>query len=186
MDDITRAHWNNLHSDDGQERYAAFMALLAITDQPVDWAYEVWDELLTNLRHPDNHRRAVAAQLLSNLARSDPQQRMLEDFDALLAVTRDERFVTARHSLQAIWKVGLAGPQQRQMVVEALAAWFRDCVTHKNTSLIRSDIVDDLRKLYECTNDDYVREIALSLIAAEDESKWRDKYARVWRVKTRA
>jgi HEAT repeat protein len=106
MDDTTRAHWNNLRSDDGDVRYAAFMALLAITDQPVDWAYEVWNELLANLRHKDNHQRAIAAQLLSNLAKSDPEQRMLKDFDALFAVTRDERFVTARHSMRRLLMIG--------------------------------------------------------------------------------
>jgi hypothetical protein len=149
MDDTTRTHWNNLRSDDGDVRYAAFMALLAITDQPVDWAYEVWNELLANLRHKDNHQRAIAAQLLSNLAKSDPEQRMLKDFDALFAVTRDERFVSARHSLQAIWKVALTSKQHQQMVVERLASRFRECVTERNATLIRYDISEDLCKLYD-------------------------------------
>jgi HEAT repeat protein len=183
MDDTTRTHWNNLRSDDGDVRYAAFMALLAITDQPVDWAYEVWKELLANLRHKDNHQRAIAAQLLSNLAKSDPEQRMLKDFDALFAVTRDERFVTARHSLQAIWKVALAGKQHQQMVVERLASRFRECVTEKNATLIRYDISDDLRKLYDVVQDETVRETALALIATEADSKYRKKYAGVWKVK---
>jgi HEAT repeat protein len=183
MDDTTRTHWNNLRSDDGDVRYAAFMALLAITDEPVDWAYEVWNELLANLRHKDNHQRAIAAQLLSNLAKSDPEQRMLKDFDALFAVTRDERFVSARHSLQAIWKVALAGKQHQQMVVERLASRFRECVTEKNATLIRYDISDDLRKLYDVVQDETVRETALALIATEEDSKYRKKYAGVWRFK---
>ena len=186
MDDMTHTHWNNLRADDGAVRYAAFMALLAMTDQPVDWAYEVWDELLVHLRHANHHQRAIAAQLLCNLARSDPAQRMLQDFDGLLAVTRDKQFVTARHSLQAIWKVGLAGPRQHRMVVEALAARYRDCVTEKNATLIRYDIIEDLRKLYEGTEDEQVRETALALIAMEADSKYRSKYARVWQVKGRA
>jgi hypothetical protein len=183
MDDTTRTHSNNLRSDDGDVRYAAFMALLAITDEPVDWAYEVWNELLANLRHKDNHQRAIAAQLLSNLAKSDPEQRMLKDFDALFAVTRDERFVSARHSLQAIWKVALAGKQHQQMVVERLASRFRECVTEKNATLIRYDISDDLRKLYDVVQDETVRETALALIATEEDSKYRKKYAGVWRFK---
>ena len=60
----------------------AFFYLLEVTDQPVDWAYEVWEELVANLRHKDNHVRAIAAQLLCNLAKSDPEQRMLRDFDS--------------------------------------------------------------------------------------------------------
>jgi hypothetical protein len=61
-----------------------------------------------------------AAQLLCNLAKSDPQNRMLADFDALLAVTKDKRFVTSRHSLQALWKVGAAGEEQKALLLDAL------------------------------------------------------------------
>jgi len=182
MDSTTRTHWNNLQSTDGDVRYAAFMALLTATDQPVGWAYKIWDELLANLRHANNHQRAIAAQLLCNLARSDPEQRMLQDFDALFAVTRDERFVTARHSLQAIWKVALAGQQHQQMVVDRLASRFRECATEKNGTLIRYDIIEDLRKLYDTVQDETVRETALALIATEEDSKYRKKYAGLWRV----
>jgi len=51
---------------------------------------------------------------------------MLKDFNALFAVTRDERFVTARHSLQAIWKVGAAGKKQQKIVVDRLAGLWKD------------------------------------------------------------
>jgi hypothetical protein len=54
---------------------------------------------------------------------------MLKDFDALLAVTKDERFVTARHCLQAIWKVGIAGEQQQKFVVEGLETRFKECIS---------------------------------------------------------
>jgi len=51
----------------------------------------------------DNHQRAIAAQVLSNLAKSDPKSRMLEDLDALFVVRKDERSVTAWHSPQSLW-----------------------------------------------------------------------------------
>ncbi len=183
MDSSTQTHWENLRSNDGDLRYAAFMALLNATDQRVDWAYEVWDELLENLHHANNHQRAIAVQLLCNLARSDPEQRMFKDFGALFAVTKDERFVTARHSLQAIWKVALAGQQHQQMVVERLAGRFRDCVTEKNCTLIRYDILQALRNLYDAVQDEQLREAALGLIATEEDSKYRKKYAGLWRIK---
>jgi hypothetical protein len=164
-------------------RYVAFMALLAMTDEPVDWAYEVWNELLANLRHKNNHQRAIAAQLLCNLAKSDPEQRILKDFDALFAVTLDERFVTARHALQAIWKVALIGKQHQQLVVEQLASRFRECVTEKNATLIRYDITENLRKIYDVVRDEQVQETALRLIGTEDDSKYRKKYATLWRLK---
>ena len=42
-----------------------------LTSQPVDWADDVWEEVVANLTHKDNHNRAIAAQVLCNLARSD-------------------------------------------------------------------------------------------------------------------
>jgi hypothetical protein len=182
MDSTTQAAWANLRAQDGNLRFEALNAMLAATDQRVDWAYEVWDELVETLRHPDNHQRAIAAQLLCNLAKSDPDQRILRDFDALFAVTKDAKFVTARHSLQAIWKVAAAGAQQQQLAVDRLAGRFRDCAVEKNCTLIRYDIIQSLRNLYEQVRDAQVRETALTLIATEDDSKYRKKYASLWRA----
>lgn len=95
MDTTTREKWEQLRSPDGSARSEALSAPLAATEQPVDWAYEVWDPLIAALAHPDNHQRAIAPQLLCTLAKSDPEGRAVRDFDRLLAATRDERFVTA-------------------------------------------------------------------------------------------
>jgi hypothetical protein len=181
MDSNTHAHLRNLHSADKQARYHSFLALVAATDEPVDWAYDVWDGLLAMLSQGDNHQRAIAAQLLANLAKSDPDKRMLDSFDALLAVTRDERFVTARHALQSIWKVGMAGPEQRRLVLAGLAQRFHECAAEKNCTLIRYDILQDLRKLCDAAPDEEIRRTAAELIAIETDAKYRAKYATLWR-----
>src|SRR4051812_33099266 len=109
MNEIARTALDNLRSESKELQNKAFLYLLEETARPVDWAYDVWDEMVETLGHKENRRRAIAAQILCNLAKSDPRQRMLKDFDALLAVTKDERFVTARHCMQSLWKVGVAG-----------------------------------------------------------------------------
>lgn len=106
---------------------------------------------------------------------------MLTDFDKLLAVTEDERFVTARHCLQAIWKVGLVGPQQQQRVVNGLDGRYQECVTEKNGTLIRYDIIQDLANLYDEVQDEAIKEKALALIELEEDPKYRKKYAAVWK-----
>jgi hypothetical protein len=132
--------------------------------------------------HKDNHLRAIAAQLLANLAAySDPEKRIMNDFEALLNCTRDERFVTARHTLQSIWKTGIAGQEQRQLVVEGLARRFADCAAEKNCTLIRYDIAQGLRNLYNVTQGEAIREHALGLIETEPDLKYRKKYAAVWK-----
>jgi hypothetical protein len=181
MDANTREHFTRLHSTDAESRGASFKHLLELTQQPVDWAYEVWDELLTLLREGDNHQRAIGAQLLSSLAKSDSQQRMLKDLDQLMTVTKDERFVTARHSLQSLWRVGTANPALQKEVVDRLSQRFRDCTTEKNGTLIRYDILEVFRKIYDTVRDEQLKQQALALLETEEDPKYRKKYSGLWK-----
>ncbi|MGH9550967.1 MAG: hypothetical protein ACRD3W_16415 [Terriglobales bacterium] len=183
MNKIAQTALDNLHSEDRDLQNNAFHFLLEQTAKPVDWAYDVWDDMVETLKHQDNHRRAIAAQVLCNLAKSDPKKRMLKDFDALLAVTKDERFVTARHCLQSLWKVGVAGKDQQKKLVEGLAGRYKECITEKNRTLIRYDIMQALRRLYDEVKDEKIRQKALELIETEEDRKYRKKYASVWKIK---
>ena len=116
--------FGDLWSSDRERQGSAFQQVMEITKQPVDWASAVWDEVLANLAHKDNHNRAIAAQVLCNLAKSATSQRMLQDFPVLFRVTGDDRFVTARHCLQNLWKVGVAGKDQQRLLVTALRNGF--------------------------------------------------------------
>lgn len=180
MDQKTRKHLEDLFSENRDLQNEAFSYILKETEKPVDWAYEVWDQLVEGLRHKDNHVRAISAQVLANLAKSDPKNRMKKGFPALMAVTGDEKFVTARHTLQSIWKVGRES-KMRKTVVEALADWFKNCTVHKNSTLIRYDIIQDLRNLYDETKDETIKKKALELIETEEDLKYKKKYASVWK-----
>ena len=46
MDEAIKAHMTNIHSDDRHLQGKAFSSLMEATGRPVDWAYEVWDDLL--------------------------------------------------------------------------------------------------------------------------------------------
>lgn len=175
-----RKQFDGIRSADRKQQGKAYAALLAAAAGPVDWAYEAWDELLAGLGSKDNRLRSIAAQLLSSLAASDPKGRMLRDFDKLLNVTRDEKFVTARHALQSLWKVGGAGKKQQKLVVAGLARRFAECAAEKNTTLIRYDIIECLRRLYDAVKDEAVRAKALELIETEPDLKYRKKYGALW------
>lgn len=180
MDEITRTHLNNLRSKDRTQQNDAFSYLMTATEKPIDWAYDAWDDLVAGLSDKDNRVRAISSQVLCNLAQSDPEKRMLQDFAVLLAVTKDERFVTARHCLQALWKVGLAGEEQWQLLVAGLESRYHECSTEKNGTLIRYDIIQDLRNLHDAVADEAIKEKALALIELEEDNKYRQKYAKVW------
>jgi hypothetical protein len=181
MNAITRSQLANIRSADRHEQGAAYSSLMKATSKPVDWAYEAWDELLEGLRHKDNRVRSISAQLLCNLAKSDPRGRMLKDFKRLLAGTKDPQFVTARHTLESLWHVGVVGEKNQAMVVAGLKARFQECGTEKNGTLIRYDILQGLRRLYDAVKDEGIRKQALALIATEKDPKYGRKYASVWR-----
>jgi hypothetical protein len=173
---------NDLRWPDPGRQNHAFQALLEATNSPVDWAYAVWDDLLRTLADGDNRQRSIAAQVLCNLAKSDSRQRIVKDLGALLKVTKDERFVTARHCLQALWKVGVAGEPQRKALLKGLAARFQECAAEKNCTLIRYDILVVLRRVFDLINDEQIRLTAERLMALEEDPKYRKKYATVWRA----
>jgi hypothetical protein len=181
MDRTIQSYFANLQSEDKDLQYEAYNQIIAATQERVGWAYEVWEQLRDDLTHPDNHRRSRAAQFLCGLAKSDPEKRMLKDFDAVWEVTKDKKFVTARHSLQSIWKVGLAGLEQKEMVKNRLVERFIHCMDEKNYTLIRFDIIQSLRNWYNETSDEELKQIALDLIEKEEELKYKKKYAAVWK-----
>jgi hypothetical protein len=181
MDANIRSNLDNIRSKDKELQNKAFFSLLKATEKPVAWSYEAWNELLEGLSHKDNHVRAIAAQVLANLTESDPEKRILKDFDKLLAVTKDDRFVTARHCMQSIWKVGTAGKEQQKVLVDGLTRRFEECITEKNCTLIRYDIIQGLKNLYDEVKDETVKEKALALIETEEDLKYRKKYASLWK-----
>ena len=134
MDSDLRGLFDDVWSSDRARQNAAFSALMQATEELVPWADDVWDEALANLTHRDNHNRAIAAQVLCNMAKSDPDRRILSDFESLLEVTRDYRFVTARRCLQPLWKIGVAGNDQLDLFLRGLRTRFLECVDEKNST----------------------------------------------------
>jgi hypothetical protein len=114
------------------------------------------------------------------LAKSVRDERVVRDFPAIWQVTKDKKFVTLRHSLQAVWKVGLAGDEELELVMKHLTERFRE-PAHKNATLIRYDIIVGLKHLYEETGREDVKLTALELIETEEDTKYRKKYADVWK-----
>ncbi|MBG9544441.1 hypothetical protein ABE29_17135 [Cytobacillus firmus] len=181
MDSQLKVEFQKSKSGDKDERYEAYQHILNATDKEVDWAYEVWDQLVEDLTHNDNHQRSRAAQYLANLAKSDPEMRIMRDFPKLWEVTKDEKFVTARHSLQSIWKVGISGTSQKELVMEIMTERFINGTDEKNYTLIRYDILQNMKNIYDHLNDEAIKQTALDLIDAVDDKKYKKKYLDIWK-----
>jgi hypothetical protein len=84
--------------------------------------------------------------------------------------------------MQSLWKVGIAGKKKQQkMLVDDLSIRFKECIAEKNCSLIRYDIIQSLRNVYDVQKDEKIREKALELIETKDKLKYRKKYACLWK-----
>jgi hypothetical protein len=176
-----RESLDELKSSNQKSQNQAFLSLGEMTKEQVDWAYEVWDDLLHLITEGDNRQRSIAGQLLCNLAVSDSKERIVKDAATLLALTKDDRFVTARHCLLSLWKVAKAGLRQRKVIIDGLVRRFKECAAEKNCTLIRYDIQCTLRRIYDLAPNPQLRSTAEELMQIEQDPKYRRKYATAWR-----
>ena len=181
MKELQQQLIENLSSKDMNVQGNAFQQLMKLTQEPVDWAYDIWDNLITLLEKGDNKGRSIAAQVLCNLAKSDPKSRMEKDLLKLFKATKDEKFVTARHSLLALWKVAVINKTLTKKTAEGLSKRFDECSTEKNGTLIRYDICTVFRKIFDATLDEQIFKKTIRLIDIETDEKYRKKYLTVWK-----
>lgn len=170
-----------LGSNDKNIQGDAYRSLMEMTNVPVSFTYEIWDSLTDLLENGNNTGRSAAAQLLVNLAKSDPENRIDLVLDKLFKATKDEKFVTARHSLLALWKVGIVNEQLLNKVLDGLQKRFYECKNEKNCTLIRYDIVVVHRKMYDQLLNQKVIETSMNLISFETDFKYQKKYLTVWK-----
>lgn len=161
-----------LREGNQHEQFQAFQYIKSLLHEPVDWTYSVWGQLVHNLTASNVYTRSYSAQLLCALAaKSDPEERVLNDFVAIWHVTFDKPFEIARRSLQVIWQIGIAGKVQQELVMAYLVNRYVNCVTEPHSTTIRLDIMESLHKLFKATGDQRIEEIARSLMEREMNMK---------------
>jgi hypothetical protein len=98
---------------------------------------------------------------------------------------KDEKTVTARHTLQSFWRIALAGAEQQALVLEALEKHFADCAHEKNGTLGRTDVITALGRLAKATGDPSIEGRAGALMKTEPDEKQRKKQQTAWRKAVR-
>jgi|1186.fasta_scaffold346213_2 hypothetical protein len=181
MDKRVHALFADRESSDRSAAYQAVGGLFEMTNRPVAWAYDVWDQLVADLKHSEGHTRAFAAQMLVRLAISDSEGRILRDFKKVAAVMKDGKPVTARHTLQSLWRVGLAGPKHAALVLRALEARFTECEKERGGRIARTDVITSIGTLAKATGDTAIEARANALIESETDENSRKKQRSAWR-----
>jgi hypothetical protein len=182
MDQQVKESFDNLASTDDTIRMSALQAIIELTEDKVDWVYEVWDDLIQRLNHPNSYQRIIAILVLCNLAKSDTQHRLDNSLDHLLAHTKDDKFVTSRKCLQIVWKLAAASPQNQAKVLDHLEKRFRECEPENHSNLLRQDILQSVRCLYDQEKDEGLLIRAGEWLLDEKEEKYRKQYAAILKV----
>lgn len=65
MDKDVERHFENLVSPDDRVRMKALDVVLKLTNQRVDWVYDVWDDLFEMLEHENSFHRSIAIKVIS-------------------------------------------------------------------------------------------------------------------------
>lgn len=178
-----RRRIEELGSTDDKIRMNALQATLKFSESKVDWVYEVWDLLLGKLDHQNSYQRSIGVMLLCNLAKSDAENRLADSLDHLLVHTKDEKFITSRQCIRNIWKVAAANKSNREKVLKHLEKRFVECADEKHSNLLRQDIIQTMLAVYQADKDGKLLTRVQSLVAKEQEPKYRRQYEALLKAK---
>lgn len=88
-------------------------------------------------------------------------------------MSKDPKFVTARHALQSIWCVGLAGEKQLQLILDCITERCEAGATEKHGTLIQFDMIQGLRELFDPVEIQSIKERVRALIEKEQDRKYQ-------------
>ena len=172
MSDEILKYLNELSLKDNTTRKQAFDELLKLTESEVDWADEAFDMLAPKLKSPNSFQRSIAMMLLSNLSKSNIENRLSDIMPAYLAILDDKKFITSRQSIQACYKAAICCDSIRKQIVDSLFSLYnrsRHLATHAN--LIQKDIVTSLYNIYKEHSDSVDVEELKTCIAQTGDKK---------------
>ena len=134
-----------LSTKDDVVRKSALDKLMALSERRVDWIYDHLDTLCAKLEFENSFQRNIGAMLIANLAKSDIQGKLESVISCFIARMDDEKFITARITLQAAWRFGIVNESYAKHIAVGLVDSLihnRHLSTHGN--LIRLDAVTSL------------------------------------------
>lgn len=178
MDAETKMLFQLAKENDWETQNKAFLLLIETVSNKVDWVYEVWDKLVGDLSSSNIELRLRAGQLLSYLATSDTEKRILKVFPEIWNITYDLNPEFSVDLFQATWKIGLAGTEQRSMLFQAYEERFKETFIdlESNDEIVRSYILKNLIRLYEQLQDERTADLIQKLLYLESESRYKVNY----------
>ena len=145
--------WLNEKDDD--IRYATFL-LLQMLSQKDDRVYKHWDTFVGKLDHENSYQRSLGIMLIAENITWDKDEQFAKICSAYLDHCDDEKFVTARQSIQGIKKIVRQTNQYRKEIIDRLVGL--DFEKRKDTQkgLLLLDTVEVLGELYQEEKDEKI------------------------------
>lgn len=154
MNENVRILMDGVGSKNNKIRKEALDTLLDLTEEKVEWVYEIWGTLVDKLYSENSYQRSIGVFLLSNLAKSDYKHRFYEVIDRYLELMEDEKFITARQTIQSSWKVAVELKNLTDRITKYL---LKMCSENKfltqHANLIRRDIIMSLCNIHNACID---------------------------------
>lgn len=141
-------YMNDLDCSSNRKRKIAFDSLFHLVEKEVDFIYEIWDELVKKLDSRKMEQRLMGMYLLTNLSKSDYENRFNDIIEKYLGMMEDKKFVVAIKTIQNCWIVAINKRDLTDTIIQYLFKMFDTNVyLDEHSFIIRRDVVYVLSKI---------------------------------------
>ncbi len=135
-----------LNEKDDKLRYNAFL-LLQAHSQNAPSIYPYWDTLAKKLDSDNSYQRSLGVMLIAENARWDSEGKFGKTISKFMACCNDEKFITARQTIQAIATIAKATNKYNQTFEQNLANLQFAQYKENQQKLLKKDVANTLKTI---------------------------------------
>jgi hypothetical protein len=128
-----------LSEKDDKLRYNAFL-LLQAHSKVANTVYPYWNKLAEKLDSDNSYQRSLGIMLLAENVRWDTEGKFACVIGKYFACCNDEKFITARQTIQALAEVAKATGKYNKAIAEGLAGLDFSKYKENQQSLLKRDV----------------------------------------------
>lgn len=128
-----------LSEKDDKLRYNAFL-LLQAHSKSSNMVYQHWNKLAEKLDSDNSYQRSLGIMLLAENVRWDTEGKFAGVIGKYFACCNDEKFITARQTIQALAEVAKATSKYNKTIADGLAGLDFSKYKENQQSLLKRDV----------------------------------------------
>jgi hypothetical protein len=135
-----------LSEKDDKIRYNAFLLLQAYS-KASNGVYRHWNKLQEKLDSDNSYQRSLGIMLLAENVRWDTEGKFAGVIGKYFACCNDEKFITARQTIQALMEVSRATDKYNKAITDGLAGLDFSKYKENQQSLLKRDVAAAQKQL---------------------------------------